>query len=511
MATKVIGKSDVDIAALIEKLNNSDWVMQGRKYYNPNDPVCPFCQQETPDSLEQSLNEYFDDAFQKESKRIAALLRDYESHSKTLMETLGKVLDDSTRDKWLDKVAFKNQCDLVASKIDANLNRIKEKQQQSSVPVSLEPLASILETIRQMLTKANREIKTHNGRVANFHTEKFRLVREVWRYLLDLGQTNLDSYKTRKSNLESAIDGLKTGIEPCRKDIQELNVEIRTLEAKTVSIQPTIDKINNTLKEFNFQGFELVPSSRKGFYEIQRGDKSNAAPTLSEGERSFIAFLYFYHLLKGSTTGSDLKTDRIVVFDDPVSSLDSQVLYLVSTLIRKLFDEVREESSAIKQVFVLTHNVYFHREVSFRCRSSNEGFWIVRKSRGCSKIERHDENPIKTTYELLWSEIKHDTPDRVCLRNAMRRILEYYCTFLGNDLHLDNISDRFVGVRKDVFRSLISWMHAGSHAAVIEDADYSQEATIENYKEVFRKIFEETRQLDHYKAMMGEGNGGGEE
>ena len=135
----------------------------------------------------------------------------------------------------------------------------------------------------------------------------------------------------------------------------------------------------------------------------------------------------------------------------------------------------------------------------------------MRKSRGCSKIERHDENPIKTTYELLWSEIKHDTPDRVCLRNAMRRILEYYCTFLGNDLHLDNISDRFLGVRQDVFRSLISWMHAGSHAAVIEDANYSQEATIENYKEVFRKIFEETRQLDHYKAMMGEGNGGGEE
>ena len=511
LARKVIGKSDVDIAALIEKLNNSDWVMQGRKYYDPNDRVCPFCQQETPDSLEQSLNEYFDDAFQKESERTAALLRDYESGSKTLMEKLGRVLDDSTRDNWLDKVAFKNQCDLFASKVDTNLNRIKEKQQQSSVPVSLEPLVSILETLRAMLTTANREITTHNGRVANLHTEKSRLVGEVWRYLLDLGQTSLASYKTRKAHLESAIDGLKTGITSCRKVIQELNVEIRTLEANTVSIQPTIDKINDTLKEFNFQGFELVPSSRKGFYEIQRGDKSNAAPTLSEGERSFVAFLYFYHLLKGSTTGADLETDRIVVFDDPVSSLDSQVLYLVSTLIRKLFDKVREESSALKQVFVLTHNVYFYREVSFRCRSGNEGFWIVRKSGGCSNIERHDENPIKTTYELLWSEIKHDTPDSVCLRNAMRRILEFYCTFLGNDLHLDNISGMFVGVRQDVFRSLISWMHAGSHAAIIEDADYSQEATIENYKEVFRKIFEATGHLDHYKAMMGEGNGGGEE
>ena len=507
LAKKVIGKSDVDIAALIEKLKNSDWVMQGKKYYDPNDRVCPFCQQRTPESLEQSLNEYFDDTFQKESERIAKLLGDYESDSNKLMEKLGNILDDITKDNWLDKVVFKNQLDLLDSKIDVNLNRIKEKQKQASVPVSLDSLLSVLEKIRSMLTKANREIKTHNKRVANFHTEKSQLVDEVWRYLLDLEQTSLVAYKTRKANLNSAIKNLKSQIQDRGKEIQELDVEIRTLESKTVSVQPTIDKINHTLEEFNFQGFKLVESGRKEHYEIQRSDRSNAAPTLSEGERSFIAFLYFYHLLQGSTTRSDLETDRIVVFDDPVSSLDSQVLYLVSTLIRKLFDDVRSNngSSAVKQVFVLTHNVYFHREVSFRCDTpAKEGFWIVRKTGGYSKIEHHDKNPIKSTYELLWSEVKNDSPDSVCLRNAMRRILEFYCTFLGNDLELENIAGKLSGVEQDVFRSLISWLHAGSHAAVIEDADYAQEATVENYKEVFRNIFEETGQLGHYNSMMGE-------
>ena len=33
--------------------------------------------------------------------------------------------------------------------------------------------------------------------------------------------------------------------------------------------------------------------------------------------------------------------------------------------IKKVFDEARSEPSLIKQVFVLTHNVYFHKEVSF--------------------------------------------------------------------------------------------------------------------------------------------------
>ena len=64
------------------------------------------------------------------------------------------------------------------------------------------------------------------------------------------------------------------------------------------SIQPTIDAINALLKSFGFQGFVLAKSGRDGFYKIQHSDGSDAKETLSEGERSFIAFLYFYHLVK---------------------------------------------------------------------------------------------------------------------------------------------------------------------------------------------------------------------
>ncbi|MFH0083694.1 AAA family ATPase, partial [Pseudomonas aeruginosa] len=68
----------------------------------------------------------------------------------------------------------------------------------------------------------------------------------------------------------------------------------------------------------------------------------DAKETLSEGERTFVTFLYFYHLLKGSDSESGVTTDRIVVFDDPVSSLDSDILFIVSSLIKALFDEVRQ-------------------------------------------------------------------------------------------------------------------------------------------------------------------------
>ena len=43
----IVGKADVDIAKLIQKLNINDWVSQGREYIQVNDKTCPFCQQPT--------------------------------------------------------------------------------------------------------------------------------------------------------------------------------------------------------------------------------------------------------------------------------------------------------------------------------------------------------------------------------------------------------------------------------------------------------------------------------
>ena len=74
---RVIGKEDVDIAALIKKLDNSDWVREGRAFYEASEGVCPFCQQSTTEAFAQSLNEYFDGAFERDSKAIDELSTNY--------------------------------------------------------------------------------------------------------------------------------------------------------------------------------------------------------------------------------------------------------------------------------------------------------------------------------------------------------------------------------------------------------------------------------------------------
>lgn len=67
---RVIGKDDVDIAAIINKLENSDWVKEGLAYYEINNGICPFCQQETSGAFAKSLGEYFDDAFMVDTRAI---------------------------------------------------------------------------------------------------------------------------------------------------------------------------------------------------------------------------------------------------------------------------------------------------------------------------------------------------------------------------------------------------------------------------------------------------------
>ncbi|MBU4270975.1 MAG: AAA family ATPase [Planctomycetes bacterium] len=282
-----------------------------------------------------------------------------------------------------------------------------------------------------------------------------------------------------------------------------------TLEKDTTSIQPTIDDINALLRSFGFQSFALAKSERERFYKIQRPDGSDVKDTLSEGERGFITFLYFYHLLKGSESESGMTSDRVVVFDDPVSSLDSDILFIVSSLIKGLFDKVRNQSGTIKQVFVFTHNVYFHKEVSFNPgrnadqKLRDETFWTVRKANQESRLQSHKTNPIKTSYELLWLEVKNTNRDNLAIQNTLRRILENYFKILGN-VDPDGICEYFKGKEKLICKSLFSWVNDGSHSA--HDSLYVSidPSMVDNYLSVFKQIFEKTGHIEHYKMMMGD-------
>jgi wobble nucleotide-excising tRNase len=135
-------------------------------------------------------------------------------------------------------------------------------------------------------------------------------------------------FSAPRLNLDSAIQSLTSQITGKRQELQAAEGEPRMLERSITSVQPTVNGSNSLLTSFGFTGFGLgTAGERAHFYKIVRNDGANATDTLSEGERGFVTFLYFYHFLRGSMSESGMSAERIVVFDDPVSNLDSDVLF----------------------------------------------------------------------------------------------------------------------------------------------------------------------------------------
>jgi wobble nucleotide-excising tRNase len=343
--------------------------------------------------------------------------------------------------------------------------------------------------------------------VANLANERSELTAQVWRYLLDVElKDDLVAYETKQTDLNKAIKSLSSQITSLTGKKAEEEQEIRNLEKDTTSIQPTIDAINALLSSFGFQGFSLAKTENGRSYRLVRPNGTDAKETLSEGEESFVTFLYFYNLLKGSNSESGITTDRVVVFDDPVSSLDSNILFVVSSLIRGLSDEVRSAKGNIKQIFVLTHNVYFHKEVTFSTKRktiamNEETFWTVRKVGLKSKVEKHKTNPVKTAYEMLWAEVRNPQRTKDTIQNILRRILESYFTIFGG-VDPDEICGKFDGPERLICNSLFSWVNAGSHHAHDDLYVSIDDSAVESYLQVFKAIFEKSGHLPHYKMMM---------
>lgn len=263
------------------------------------------------------------------------------------------------------------------------------------------------------------------------------------------------------------------------------------------------------MDSFGFQGFRLDKATDSDKYRIIRpnDDDPDAQSSLSEGEISFVTFLYFYFLIKGTQNAADTIDDRVIVFDDPVSSLDNDVLFAVSCLIKKIIREAKRGKSKTKQVIVLTHNAYFFRHLTYLPGKKDKTdkdimYWLVRKGDTGTRVVSYNVNPVKCTYQLMWDEYKDNEHNYHILPNTMRRILESYFTLLGGE-EIYNLPDRFDGYDKLVCESLLTWVNIESHS-IFEDANYSiTKDNIDGYKNVFKRIFEETQHIAHYNMMMG--------
>lgn len=510
LVKKIIGSSDVDIAGIINSLGVSDWVKEGIPHFHAlGNDKCPFCQQEIGFNLSDKFEKYFNVTFEMDLEKVKGVLSKYDACLGATYLAIESFISGHDDPEEVKEIQRNNQ--LLKSKIETNILKLRSKVAQPSTSVELEDTIIILNSIKKLAEKTREEVVKHNNLVTNFSQEKEKLSGEVWRFILDTElSSEIEKYQKKKNEISSAIQSLSSQIVELDKDIRHVLSKINEFEKKMKSIEPTVTEINKILGKFGFSGFKLQAATEKMYYSIVRNDGTIVGNTLSEGEKTFIAFLYFYNLLNGSLDENDggINSDRIVVFDDPVSSLDSNILFIVSSLIRELIDRVRNDKSLVKQVFVLTHNVYFHKEVTFNMKRKvkalgEETFWVVKKIENSSIIEGYEGNPIKTSYELLWKQLQADKKCSLTIQNTLRRILENYFKIMGNT-SLESLPMNFDGSEQFVCRSLLSWVNDGSHYSQDDLYVSSDEATMVIYLKVFKEIFEKAGHISHYEMMMGD-------
>ena len=504
----VIGNNDVPIAKLISSLNNSDWVSEGRDYLQDNG-TCPFCQQKTIDvNFINQLNAFFNDEYEDNITKIDNLKNRYLNILNTLEIAFKNILENSSfmNIGGIDIHNFETVTQLIIANLKANYSNMESKRNEPSRKIALN--CSNFSEILQILQTANKKIEKHNDMVNNYNSEKRKLTDDIWAFLMDEHEKEIQTYDEIR-NIDKAIESIRAKIDSFKLDLQNKNNEIISVEENITSIKPTINEINKSLASYGFTNFRIVESTEKpNSYQIQRPNGTLATDTLSEGEETFISFLYYLQMIKGATDIKDISSKKVLVIDDPICSLDSTILYIVSAMVKDLINTVNETSSNIEQIFILTHNVFFHKEASFINNRSDErsyvNFWIIRKDEDVSKLTSHGtKNPIKTSYELLWQELRDTTSSRVTTQNTMRRIIENYFGMLGYSKY-DYISSKFdTPEEKMICESLLQWINDGSHT--IPDDLYidSYSDSIEKYKEVFRKIFIFTGNESHYNMMMG--------
>ena len=507
----IVGKADVDIAKLINKLNINDWVNQGRNYLQ-EDETCPFCQQKTiTDDFKKQIEQFFDETYLSEIKTLKELKYEYESLTQNIINELNTIEQNQKNFKntKLDIDKFSAYLKTLTSQIATNKEYLHSKEKEPSRQFTLTSLKEQFELIVGLINAANTEIQKHNNIVTNFNTEKTTLIKSVWKFLVEEFKADIEEFNKNKNGLETGIVKLSRELETKREEYKKLDAEIKTLNKNVTSIQPTIDEINRLLKSFGFLNFEIVKADEDGFYKIQREDGSIAESTLSEGEITFITFLYFLQLAKGGVSEEKVNEERVLVIDDPISSLDSNVLFVVSSLIKELIKEIKADKGQIKQLILLTHNIYFHKEVSFidgrEKANKNTHYWILRKNYKISSIQKFEQkNPISSSYELLWQELKsEEIKSCTTIQNIMRRIIEYYFKLLGKYGDDDLINKFTTKEEQDICRSLICWINDGSHN--INDDLYIelQDLTVDKYKNVFQNIFIHTNHKGHYDMMIG--------
>lgn len=376
--------------------------------------------------------------------------------------------------------------------------------------------------INRLVSDENHKIAEHNQLVDHTAEATREVIDDGWSLFLDDSMVcdTLSRFKDNQIAVARRQKEVVRKIEGSKNTKTELKTELDKCRSTVSNTAEVAERINNLLHASGFDRFHLavVEDDIAGGYQIKRDDDEIAIQTLSEWEKSFICFAYYWESLEGSLDSEKSPEEVIAVIDDPISSLDSDALFIVSHYIRKAASDVVSGRGNIKQLIVLTHNVQFHHEASYcsgKQKVKKRHYYRLQKSTAGITECKDDRNTsqIRNTYQMLWDAVvetarAENESDvlRISITNIVRRIVEGYFSFLGEKGSVLEQQDLSVADQR-IMRTFEIWSNAGSHT-IADDIDQTMDiGSAKQFLKLFQQYFQKRGHARHFDAMIKKSGG----
>ncbi len=499
------------IESLEDKAETSDWVRRGLKLHKEhNASVCLFCEQPLPRQRMADLEAHFSAAYEAFVSSLEKLKGEIDSIRECLTN-----LELPRNAEFYDH--FVSEYKLINSKIDNYFSQsafyleyltteLSKKKMHPFTPVAMDsespPLpdntvwASLNSIIRRHALDSKNHVATVN--IAAGELERGLVAEELEHFC--------------KLSKDVKVCGTTTAA--LNRQAMALRSEIRRLEMEITEHRRPAEELNDDLTRY-LGHKDLQLEVRDNGYVLNRN--GIPATQLSEGETTAIGLLYF---LKSLTDHRFEISKGVVVLDDPVSSLDSNSLFLA-------FGFIQERTKEAGQLFVLTHNFtffsqvrhWFHHlpgqgrsDVSKRpARFYMLNYSVDDKGRH-SRVDKLDPllEMYDSDYHYLFSCILKaaytKTPSleaNYMLPNIARRLLESFMAFrhpdVAGDLRTKLRNIDFDEAKKS---QILQFVHTFSHNNAIVDPDHDPSILAEA-QDVLSNLLSLLEKEDpgHIKAM----------
>lgn len=435
-------------------LESIGWIYKGAKLLNKVDG-CPFCGQSVEGvALVDGYNQYFSERYKDASNKSLDLQKRYAKNNidNYILQLKSQYQQIETAMKyWL--TVFTDLPSIPAFDVDGL--RLGEKYNQLTAvintkasnpitPVGLETLdgcKSSLDTVLVLCNTLNQYIKDVAVKITDAKN-KIRAVEEV--------EKEMNVLKICKARYEQPLMGYCTQYDIANHQadrLQRINKELQRQQkaASNLLFSQYGTKINHYLSAVFDTPFQIVDVKDGGFRGSSRrpnldytltfngtpidqgdGGVSNTSfkNVLSEGDKNTIAFSFFLAKL----TSDSHYADKIVVFDDPLTSLDLNRRMATIEQLVKLYGDC-------KQVIVLSHNIHFLIDLYERKRIStkqSKTLRIVNRNGKSSIVEYVINSEWVDRYKKAIVTMKEfvDNPDPAKQEDAVNSIRMSLETFL---------------------------------------------------------------------------------